>query len=142
MSETYFKAYHAGETTAIEQMIDFYGGAGTFASWPQRVRDYASQTTPVNLLDWASAYGFELTSGLLATIKIPTLVLWGEAGHPAAKRANELLGQCIANAAVATIEGAAHFMISTHAAEVAGVVAQHMARAEDGAEAASPMAAN
>ena len=84
----------------------------------------------------------ELTSGLLATIKIPTLVLWGEASHPAAKRANELLGQCIANAAVATIEGAAHFMISTHAPEVAGVVAQHMARAEDGAEAASPMPAN
>ena len=137
MSDVYFEAYQAGETTAIERMIDFYGGAGTFASWPQRVRDYASQTTPVNLLDWESAYGFEMTSGLLAKVVIPTLVLWGKASHPAVKRANGLLGRGIPNAAVATIAGAAHFMIATHAAEVAGVVAQHMARAED--RAATPV---
>ncbi|QWG14757.1 alpha/beta hydrolase [Bradyrhizobium sediminis] len=142
MSESYSKAHQAGETTAIEQMIDFYGGAGTFAAWPQRVRDYASQTTAVNLLDWASAYGFELTSGLLATVKIPTLVLWGEASHPAAKRANQLLGQCIPDAAVATIAGAAHFMILTHAREVAGMIERHMARAEGRVAAAAAVPAN
>ncbi len=130
MTEAYFRAFRGGETAAIEQMIDFYGGAGTFASWPHRVRDYAAQTTPVNLLDWASAYGFELTPALLATVKIPTLILRGEASHPAAKRANELLGQCIANAVVATVAGASHFMISTHSGEVAGMIAQQVARTE------------
>jgi pimeloyl-ACP methyl ester carboxylesterase len=133
MSDAYFSAYRAGDGNAIEQMIDFYGGAGTFAGWPERVRDYASQTTPANLLDWASAYGFELTPGLLATVRIPTLVLWGEASHPAAKRANELLGQCIPRAAVVTIEGASHFMIATHARVVADVIARHVACVEDGA---------
>ena len=137
MSDAYSCAYRAGNGSAIEQMIDFYGGAGTFAGWPQRVRDYASQTTPVNLLDWASAYGFDLTCGSLATVRIPTLVLWGEASHPAAKRVNQLLGQCIPNAAVATIAGAAHFMIATHAREVAGMIAQHVARAENGSMALS-----
>ena len=140
MSDAYFSAHQAGNSTAIEQMIDFYGGAGTFAGWPQRVRDYASRTTPVNLLDWASAYDFELTPGLLATVKVPTLVLWGEASHPAAKRGNELLGQCIPDAAVATIAGAAHFMIATHAREVAGMIAQHVTRAEN-AVATAPMIA-
>ena len=130
MTDAYFIAFHAGDKTAIEQMIDFYAGAGTFAGWPPRVRDYAAETTPVNLLDWASAYGFELTPALLATVEIPALVLWGEASHPAAKRANQILGQCIPNAAVAEIAGAAHFMISTHAGDVAGIVAQHVARAE------------
>jgi pimeloyl-ACP methyl ester carboxylesterase len=126
MTESYFRAYRAGETTAIEQMIDFYGGAGTFASWPPRVRDYAAQTTPTNLLDWESAYGFELTPALLATVEIPALVLWGEASHPAAKRANELLGYYIPNAVGGSIAGAAHFMISTHAKEVAGMIAQQV----------------
>lgn len=140
MLEAYFKSYRAGETNAIAQMIDFYGGAETFANWPQRVRDYASQTTPINLLDWASAYRFDLTSGLLATVKVPTLVLWGEASHPAAKRANELLGQGIPDATAATIAGAAHFMILTHAGEVASLITQHMVRAED--RAASPVLAN
>lgn len=75
MTDAYFSAFKAGDTAAIGRMIDFYGGGGTFASWPQRVRDYAVQTTPVNLLDWASAYGFGLTPALLATVEIPTLVM-------------------------------------------------------------------
>jgi len=139
MTEAYFRAFQDGDPTAIEQMIDFYGGTGTFSSWPLRVREYAAQTTPVNLLDWASAYDFELTPALLATVDVPTLVLWGEASHPAAKRANELLGECIPNAMVATIAGAAHFMISTHAEELAGMIAQQVARTEhNGRSAAEP----
>jgi pimeloyl-ACP methyl ester carboxylesterase len=130
MTEAYFRAFQEGDTTAIEQMIDFYGGTGTFSSWPPRLREYAAETTSVNLLDWASAYDFELTPALLATVDVPTLVLWGEASHPAAKRANELLGECIPNAVVATIGGAAHFMISTHAKELAGMIAQQVARTE------------
>jgi len=139
MTEAYFRAFQDGDPTAIEQMIDFYGGTGTFSSWPPRVREYAAQTTPVNLLDWASAYDFELTPALLATVDVPTLVLWGEASHPAAKRANELLGECIPNAMVASIAGAAHFMISTHAEELAGMIAQQVARTEhNGRSAAEP----
>jgi pimeloyl-ACP methyl ester carboxylesterase len=130
MTKAYFAAFHAGESAAIEQMIDFYGGVGTFAAWPQRVRDYAVETTAVNILDWASAYGFRLTPALLATVETPTLVLWGECSHAAIQRANELLGECIPNASAATVDGAAHFMIATHACQVANVLAEHVARIE------------
>jgi pimeloyl-ACP methyl ester carboxylesterase len=126
MTGAYFGAFQAGETQAIARMIDFYGGAGTFAGWPQRVRDYAVETTPVNLLDWACAYGFRLTPSLLATVTTPTLVAWGEASHPAAKRVNELLGRCIPDAATAEVADAAHFMIMTHAKEVADLLARHI----------------
>jgi pimeloyl-ACP methyl ester carboxylesterase len=126
MTDEYHAAYKAGDRGAIAQMIDFYGGEGTFAGWPQRVRDYAIETTPVNLLDWKSVYGFGLTPALLASVRIPTLVLMGAKSHPAVKRANRLLGQCIPNAIVTKMEDAAHFMISTHAREVAHVVAQHL----------------
>jgi pimeloyl-ACP methyl ester carboxylesterase len=127
MTDEYFAAYKAGHKCAIAQMIDFYGGEGTFAGWPQRVRDYAIETTVVNLLDWKSIYGFALTPALLASVRLPTLVLMGAKSHPAVKRANRLLGQCIPNAAVTKLADAAHFMISTHAKEVAHVIAQHLA---------------
>lgn len=130
MTDSYFQAHYAGDKNAIEQMIDFYGGAGTLAGWPQRVRDYAVETTPVNLLDWTSGYDFELKPALIASVKTPTLVLWGEASHPAVKRANELLAHCIPNAAIAEIAGAAHFMIATHAREISVLIAQHVARSE------------
>jgi pimeloyl-ACP methyl ester carboxylesterase len=126
MTDAYFGSFYAGEHAAIAQMIDFYGGAGTFAGWPQRVRDYAVETTAVNILDWASAYGFPLTPARLATIEVPTLVAWGALSHPAIARANMLLGGCVPDAAVATIDGAAHFMIATHAKEVADLIAEHV----------------
>jgi len=132
MSGAYSDAFRAGETDAIARMVDFYGGAGTFAAWPQRVRDYAIETTPANLLDWESAYGLRLTPASLATVKIPTLVVWGETSHPAVRRANDLLSRHIPRADRATIEGAAHFMIATHPKQFADLVARHVGQSSLG----------
>jgi pimeloyl-ACP methyl ester carboxylesterase len=129
MNATYFAAFERGETGAIASMIDFYGGAGTYASWPARVRAYAEETAAVNILDWASAYAFPLSAAALQAIHIPTLVAWGGASHPAARRANALLGRAIPGATTAAIDGATHFMITTHAGEVADLIAAHIAGA-------------
>ena len=126
MTDAYFNAFRAGQTAAIEAMIDFYGGAGTFAGWPQKVRDYAIATTPVNMLDWMCAYSFHLTGASLARIEVPTLVMCGATSHPAMKRATELLAGNLANGRMAMVEGAAHFMISTHAGAVAEEVQRHV----------------
>ena len=137
MTDAYFAAYEAGNRSAIATMIDFYGGSGTFASWPERVRAYAVETTPVNILDWASAFGFPLTSATLAIVDLPTLVLCGSDSHPAARRANALLARCL-NGPFQPIDSAAHFMISTHPAEVARFVGNHVDRCEARAVSALP----
>jgi pimeloyl-ACP methyl ester carboxylesterase len=130
MTDTYFDAVHAGDRTAIRSMIDFYGGPGTFVAWPQRLRRFAIETTAVNLLDWMGAYGFRSTPACLASIQVPGLVLWGGRSHPAVRRANELLGECMKQAYAVTIAEAAHFMIMTHANEIAQVIAGHVIRTE------------
>jgi pimeloyl-ACP methyl ester carboxylesterase len=132
MTEAYFAAFDGGNAEAIAGMIDFYGGAGTYASWPPRVRAYAVETTPVNILDWASAYGFALPAKSLAAVQIPALVIRGGASHPAVQRANALLGECMSSAALATIDTAAHFMIATHPDDVGRLIAQHVHCAEAG----------
>jgi pimeloyl-ACP methyl ester carboxylesterase len=129
MNKTYFTAFELGERQAIASMIDFYGGAGTYASWPARVRAYAEKTTAANILDWASAYAFPLSAALLADLRVPALVIWGGSSHPAAQRANALLGQSIPGAAAGAVDGAAHFMMATHAGEVARRIAAHIAGA-------------
>ena len=132
MTDAYFSAFHGGNPEAIAAMIDFYGGAGTYASWPPRVRAYAVETTPVNILDWASAYGFTISAASLAAVQIPTLVIRGGAGHPAVQRANALLSERMSGAELTTIDGAAHFMIATHPEEVGRLIARHVRRAEAG----------
>jgi pimeloyl-ACP methyl ester carboxylesterase len=106
MTDSYFGAFLAGDAMAIAAMIDFYGGAGTFIGWPQRVRDYAVDTTAVNILDWAGAYGFEPAADLLATVGVPVTLIWGGESHRAVRRANELLGNCMRNVSVVTIDRA------------------------------------
>ena len=130
MTKAYFAAFRRGDGAAVSTMIDFYGGAGLFASWPARVREYAVRTTAANILDWASAYGFRLSPWALGAIDVPVAVLRGEASHPAMQRANELLSAHIPGASLVTVAGAAHFMISTHAEDTAGVIARHVAGAE------------
>jgi pimeloyl-ACP methyl ester carboxylesterase len=137
MTDAYFADVAAGNAEAIAAMIDFYGGAGTFASWPPRSRAYAVETMPVNILDWADAYGFPLSKALLATIRIPLLIVRGGASPQAVQRANALLGELSSNATLATIDGAAHFAIATHTSEIASRIAAHVHRAE--AELKSPV---
>jgi pimeloyl-ACP methyl ester carboxylesterase len=129
MTDAYFTAFREGDSNAIARMIDFYGGPGTFASWPARVRAYAVETTPVNILDWATAYGFPLTSASLAQIDLPVLVIRGGASPEAVQKANALVAEAIEGASLATVDGAAHFMIATHAEEVRHLIANHVRRA-------------
>lgn len=135
MTDIYFAAFARSEPDAVAEMIDFYGGAGTFASWPPRLRAYAVDTTHVNILDWSCGYSFPEAVEPLVAIGIPTLVFWGDASPRAVQRANELLADHIPNAARRTVAGAAHFMIATHAAEVAEAIAQHVTRADQAAAA-------
>ena len=131
MTDAYMADFRGGNPNAIEAMIDFYGGPGTYASWPPRLRAYAAETTPVNILDWATAYGFWITASALAQLDLPVLVIRGGASHPAVQRANELLAAHLGNARLTTIEGATHFMIATHVGEVARLIAEHVGSTPD-----------
>jgi len=130
MTDQYFAAFAGGDAEAIGRMIDFYGGPGTFASWPQRVKAYAMKTTAVNIRDWASAFGFALSPAAIGSIDVPCLVVWGQRSHPAARRANALLGASLRVSTALELTGAAHFMIATHAQELAQVIADHVLQVE------------
>ena len=125
MTSAYIQDYRSGNAEAIASMIDFYGGTGTFASWPATVRGYAVKTTPTNILDWTSAYGSEPSPAALAKLGLPVLVTVGGNSHPAVVEANSLIANAIPGATFAKIEGAAHFMTATHAIEVAKLITQH-----------------
>jgi len=130
MTDAYFADFERGNPEAIAAMIDFYGGPGTYAGWPSRVRAYAAATTPVNILDWASGYGFPLPAATLATIEIPLLIVRGGESPQAMQRASALVSERTRGSTLATIDGAAHFMIATHASGVADLIARHVYQAE------------
>lgn len=88
MTKAYFEDFDSGNSDAISRMIDFYGGVGTYASWPEAVRAYISKTTPTNILDWQSAYALDYDLGLLGSLDLPVAVAVGGDSHPAVKESN------------------------------------------------------
>jgi pimeloyl-ACP methyl ester carboxylesterase len=127
MTDSYFAAHRSGDDQAIASMVDFYGGPGTFASWPPAVQAYAAKTTATNILDWESAYASRPDPEALAALSLPVLVAAGEKSHPAVVEANRLIAAAIPGASFELIPGAAHFMISSHPREVARLIAAHVA---------------
>jgi pimeloyl-ACP methyl ester carboxylesterase len=129
MTDHYKADLAAGKSDAIEAMIDFYGGVGTWQSWPPRVRDYAIRTTATNLLDWVTAYQLTWRREALRALGLPAQVLYGQQSPPAMQRGGAVLAEYL-DVPLESVAGASHFMIVTHAEEVARRIADHVRHAE------------
>jgi pimeloyl-ACP methyl ester carboxylesterase len=130
MSDAYAHAYRNGEREAARRVIDFYGGSGSFDAFPQRMRDSIIATTAVNILDWISGMGFDQELAAYARITVPSLVIRGECGHPAVRRTAEILRDVISGSALVTVPTATHFVIATHALEIARLIEEHVSKVE------------
>jgi pimeloyl-ACP methyl ester carboxylesterase len=126
MTRDYFAEFEAGRPEAARHVIDFYGGKGTFAALPGKVRDYVIRTTPANIRDWSSGTPFEPPRSAYRQIAVPTLVVRGGDGHPAMMRIAEILAELIPNARLQTVAGGSHFLPATHPAELARLLDIHV----------------
>jgi pimeloyl-ACP methyl ester carboxylesterase len=126
MTQVYFAEFEAGNSDAARHVIDFFGGNGTFASFPPKVRDYVMRTTASNIRDWSSATSFEPPLAAFRAFSTPTLVVRGGEGHPAMKRIAEMLAEIIPNARLETIMGGSHFLPASHPVELARLVVGHI----------------
>lgn len=129
MTRDYFADFEAGRPEAARHVIDFYGGEGTFAAFPAKVRDYVVKTTPANVRDWTSGTPFEHPRAAYQQIAVPTLVVRGGDGHPAMRRIAELLAEFIPNARLHTVAGGSHFLPATHPEELARLLDMHIGTA-------------
>jgi pimeloyl-ACP methyl ester carboxylesterase len=131
MSDAYIAAYHAGEPDAARRVIDFWTGEGTFASLPPKMREFAVQTTPANVIDWSAMLAFRHPLSYYAKIDVPVLLVHGTKSHPSLHRIAEILGKTIPHARLEKIPGASHLLIGTHPKEIAGLIAAHVQAAEE-----------
>src|SRR5262249_12210210 len=133
MADAYARSCKSGELQAARSIIDFYGGDGSFDAFPARMRDYMVATTPTNLIDWSSERGFDLPLAAYAGITAPSLFVRGDRSPPAVQRIAEVLSDAVSRSSLVTIPGASHFMIVTHASDVARLICEHVATNRDAA---------
>lgn len=122
-----FEAAHlAGERDAAGRVIDYWGGAEAFARLPEPVQDYCRKTTFANVLDWRTAFAFGATPVDYARIEVPVLLVRGALAVPSMVEITAALSRAIPQAETAVVEGAGHFLISTHPAECAGLLREFL----------------
>jgi pimeloyl-ACP methyl ester carboxylesterase len=119
MSLAFEAAYDVGEADASGRIIDFWGGPGSFAAFPDVVKDSCRATTFANVLDWRSAFKFNASTDDYAGLKMPVLLVRGAKACPEMVVITEALGACLPSVTPAVVEGASHFLITTHAEECA-----------------------
>ena len=128
--ERYFAAYRTGDRQAARHVIDFFEGAGTFDAFPAKFRAYIEATTATNIADWTSYAPSALPLNALRSISIPISVIRGGVANPAMGQLAERLAEALPAARLSTIEAGRHFLPTTHAAEIAPIIADTVARGE------------
>ena len=126
MSRAFEAAVHAGETDAPGRIIDFWGGAGAYAALPNAVKAYCRQTAAVNVLDWRTAFEFKVTVSDCASLQLPVLLVRGQRANPAMTAITAALQGCLPNARPSVVEGAGHFLVSSHAPACAALLSSFL----------------
>lgn len=127
MSQGFEAAVAAGERDAPARVIDFWGGPGVFASMPDAVQTYCRETAAVNVLDWHTDFGFEIDADACAGLDIPVLLVRGGEANPAMVAITDTLQGSLPNVRHFAVDGAGHFLITSHAARCAQLLSAFLA---------------
>ena len=110
-----------GVPYACGQIIDFWGGLGSFEGLPDSVKDGMSALERDNLRHWEIGKTLESSDreSDYRALRVPTRLVHGERSNPLAHRIIETLEARIAGSEVSEIEGASHFLVTPHAEQCA-----------------------
>ncbi len=124
------QAYRDGEADAASRIIDYWGGAGAYAAMPEAVRDYCRTTTFANVLDWHGWADYLLPVSDYAKIDMPVMLVRGGKSNEAMVEITTKLPQFIPDSRVQVVNGAGHFLTTTHAEQCAELLANFLAEVE------------
>lgn len=128
LREDYHRAFENGDKEAARKMFDYLGGKGSFDALPFRTRQHVVEATATHVLDTRAAFDPHLSA--FANILLPSLIIRGARSTQSLRRTAEILSEALANASLCTITDAGHFMPTTHAAELAERIGDHVYKTE------------
>lgn len=111
----YERAALRGEEFACAHVIDFWGGAGSFDTIPKHVKTAMAEMTKNNLRHWHLCQKSSISIEIYKSLNIPVTLVHGSKSNPIAKLITQELDKNLPQSKLFIIEGASHFMITSHA---------------------------
>jgi len=100
---------------ASGQVIDFWGGKGTFESLPEFIKEGMEPLVANNIRHWDSESVMDCKPVDLQKLSIPTRLICGTKSNSVANAICDHLNNQIPHSKKYTIEGASHFLVTSHA---------------------------
>lgn len=111
-------------------VIDYWTKAGSFAAMPDRIRDFCNAGIAANLRDWASARSFSPEVSAFRHMDLPATFAWGSfASTPIADACNSIAREW-PRCTNRIIEGAGHFLVTSHPKHCASVIKERITASE------------
>lgn len=118
----YRQALNNNEKNACARVIDFWGGPGSFAAIPTFIQDAMEPMTKNNIRHWNICKSKPPHLSDYHNITIPVHFIHGSKSNPIAKLISTSLNENIPASKLEVIQGASHFMITTHVDECAATL--------------------
>lgn len=99
---------------ATEIYLDYWGGPGFWAATPEARRSALVDSIHTLPSGWRATFADDLASTLPQTLKMPMLILTGDASPPSARRVAKWLGDTVPSASVRELVGLGHLGPITH----------------------------
>ncbi len=99
------------------QVIDFWAGSGAFDLLPSGIKNSMNALVANNIRHWDIEASLDIKLNDLQKLNIPTRLVSGTQSNPLATAICEHLSSIIENSKNYRIEGASHFLVTSHAAE-------------------------
>lgn len=106
--------------------IDHYNGAGSWRALPEATQQRMLQISEVAVRSWAALFTNPVTTGDLARIGVPTLVIQGGRTTAPERRLCEIVTDRVPGARQVVVEGAGHMAPLTHPGAVAEALEAHL----------------
>lgn len=120
--DDYFNASAIGEKNVCSRVINFWGGDGSFDRIPEHIQKTMISMTDNNLRHWKLCQKTNFESKLFRDINIPVTIIHGSNSNNVAKDIAQTLHSNISNSQIYTIQGASHFMVTTHPEASANII--------------------
>jgi pimeloyl-ACP methyl ester carboxylesterase len=121
--DDYIASFAGGNTRAIQRMIDFWFGAGTFDRLPASVTTALMQATAANIHDVRATLRERYVPEAFRRLSMPVVTIIGERSPAITHRIAHVIAAHAPSGSLIQIEPANHAMTTTHVEAMAQTIA-------------------
>ena len=121
--DDYISRFEGGDDRAVQRMVDFWFGEGTFGKMPEPLTGYLIKETASNIRDVRATFRENYSVDALRSLQMPVVTVAGDRSPEITHRIAHLIAELVPNGSFRSLATANHALTTTHVDAVAEAIA-------------------